>query len=159
MNGKIEKNVCRNDGIGDILMNIWEESVRATHKFLQEKDIQKLKPLVLCGFRQVQSLYCFKGENGVIAGFMGISSDKVEMLFIHPDYRGMGIGGRLISFAIQKLNVRFVDVNEQNPGAKGFYEHYGFKSVRRSELDAQGNPFPILHMQRTENSFSASAPL
>ena len=32
-----------------------------------------------------------------------------------------------------------VVVNEQNPQAKGFYEHMGFKVYERSEIDEQGN--------------------
>ncbi len=40
-----------------------------------------------------------------------------------------------------------VDVNEQNPQAVGFYEHMGFRLVSKSELDGEGKPYPILHMQ------------
>ncbi|OAT53609.1 histone acetyltransferase [Providencia heimbachae ATCC 35613] len=40
-----------------------------------------------------------------------------------------------------------IDVNEQNPQAVGFYQHMGFSQYRRSELDGQGNPFPVLHMR------------
>jgi putative acetyltransferase len=38
-----------------------------------------------------------------------------------------------------------VDVNEQN--AEGRRGHMVFEQVGRSELDGQGNPFPLLHMQ------------
>ena len=38
-------------------------------------------------------------------------------------------------------------VNEQNPLAKGFYEHMGFHVYKRSELDEQGNPYPLLYMR------------
>ena len=31
--------------------------------------------------------------------------------------------------------------------AKGFYEHMGFKVRERSEMDEQGNPYPILFME------------
>jgi putative acetyltransferase len=41
-----------------------------------------------------------------------------------------------------------VDVNEQNPAARGFYEALGFVVVGRSPLDDGGRPFPILHMRR-----------
>ena len=39
-------------------------------------------------------------------------------------------------------------VNEQNPNAKGFYEHLGFTVYKRTELDEQGNPYPLLYMKR-----------
>jgi putative acetyltransferase len=38
-------------------------------------------------------------------------------------------------------------VNEQNEQALGFYLHAGFSVVHRSEKDALGMPYPILHMK------------
>ena len=38
-------------------------------------------------------------------------------------------------------------VNEDNPHAKSFYEHMGFKVYQRNELDDQGNPYPVLYMR------------
>lgn len=34
-----------------------------------------------------------------------------------------------------------------NTVPKGFYEHLGFKVYKRSEIDEQGNPYPILYMR------------
>ncbi|WP_418401612.1 hypothetical protein [Anaerotignum lactatifermentans] len=39
-------------------------------------------------------------------------------------------------------------VNEQNPQAIGFYEHMGFSVYKRTDLDEQGNPYPLLYMCR-----------
>jgi putative acetyltransferase len=74
------------------------------------------------------------------------------MLFIHPEYRGKRIGKTLLDYSIGKLRITKVGVNEQNEQAVGFYKHCGFKTVGRSELDASGKPFPILHMElKTKN--------
>lgn len=43
-------------------------------------------------------------------------------------------------------------MNEQNPLAKGFYEHMGFRVYGRTEKDGQGNPYPILYMKRDDKS-------
>lgn len=64
-----------------------------------------------------------------------------------PDYRGQGLGARLLRDGIANYNVNELTVNEQNPQAFAFYEHMGFHTVSRSELDEQGNPFPILTMR------------
>ncbi len=69
------------------------------------------------------------------------------MLFVSNDSRGNGIGKRLVEYVIEVLDVNYVDVNEQNPQAAGFYKHMGFEVFKRSELDEQGNQFPILHMK------------
>ena len=125
---------------------IWEGAVRATHHFLSEQDIEKLKPLVKEALGAVEHLYYFERDDDPL-GFVGVEKDKMEMLFIDADVRGRGIGRQLATFAIQTFGVIYVDVNEQNPQAIGFYEHLGFERIGRSELDEQGNPFPLLHLQ------------
>jgi len=88
-----------------------------------------------------------RDEKGQIVGFVGVVEDKVEMLFIHPQWRGQGIGRRLLEYAIKALGSTKVDVNEQNQQAVGFYQRMGFEVEGRSELDGSGKPFPLLHMQ------------
>lgn len=41
-----------------------------------------------------------------------------------------------------------LDVNEQNPGAVGFYLHHGFEVAGRQEADSDGRPFPLLQLKR-----------
>ena len=79
---------------------------------------------------------------------MGINDLKLEMLFVAANQRGTGIGKALITYGINNLDINELSVNEQNPGARSFYEHMGFKAVERSEFDDQGNPYPILIMKK-----------
>ncbi|HET8909101.1 MAG TPA: GNAT family N-acetyltransferase [Ktedonobacterales bacterium] len=72
---------------------------------------------------------------------------KVEMLFVHPAWRGQGIGRRLLSYVVTTLGASELDVNEQNPQAIGFYLRMGFEVVGRSAVDSIGKPYPLLHMQ------------
>ncbi|WP_299494974.1 GNAT family N-acetyltransferase [uncultured Shewanella sp.] len=128
------------------MLNVWENSVRATHNFITEDDIAFFKPIIIEQAFPAVTLRCVKNESGSILGFVGIHDSKVEMLFILNETRGQGIGQRLLRYAIEQLNVTKVDVNEQNPQAVGFYEHMGFNIISRSPLDDMGKPFPILHM-------------
>ncbi|THF53536.1 GNAT family N-acetyltransferase [Flavobacterium supellecticarium] len=128
------------------ITDLWEASVRATHTFLTEADIQYYKPLILNEYLKAVSLFCTRDHNE-IRGFIGLDDDKIEMLFIRPDYRGKGVGKALLDFAVKKQNARKVDVNEQNVQAVGFYEYLGFKTVKREPLDPNGKPFPILSME------------
>lgn len=130
----------------DEIITVWEASVRATHHFLKEEDILYFKPLIRNEYLQAVNLFCIRNEQGHIAGFLGVSDDKVEMLFIDPVYRGKGIGKVLLHYAVEELGLRKVDVNEQNEGAVGFYRHYGFDVVGRSEVDGTGKLYPILSM-------------
>ncbi|NOI79752.1 GNAT family N-acetyltransferase [Vibrio tubiashii] len=128
------------------MLDVWENSVRATHDFITEDDIEFFKPIILEQAFPVVTLRCVKNESGLILGFVGTHESKIEMLFILNEARGQGIGAVLLQHAIEQLGATKVDVNEQNPQAVGFYEHMGFKVVSRSPVDDMGKPFPILHM-------------
>lgn len=128
------------------LIDVWEKSVRATHHFLPEKYIQYLKPLILEKYFDAVSLLSVRDEQKKIMGFMGMSDDKVEMLFIDPIFRGKGIGKSLMDHAIRNLRIRKVDVNEQNEQAVGFYKKLGFQVINRLKVDSLGKPYPILEM-------------
>ena len=129
------------------LLGIWEASVRASHHFLTEDDIRSLCPHAEEAIRQIETLWVVEYDD-VRIGFMGIQSDKIEMLFLHPDYFRKGIGRTLIQKAVSEAGADYVDVNEQNPAAVKFYEKMGFRTFRRDSTDDQGNPFPILRMKR-----------
>lgn len=127
------------------LMEIWESAVLNTHDFLKEEDFLYYKNQLPVYFQHV-TLLGFEHE-GILIGFMGIAEGNLEMLFVDNDFRGLGIGKKLLAYAITNMQVTKVDVNEQNVQAVGFYKHIGFKLLRRSELDGEGKEYPILHMQ------------
>lgn len=130
------------------LLEVWEAAVRATHDFLEEHDIQLLKPLLIEQYFPQVQLGCIRSEDGKISGFLGHAEGKVEMLFVDPQNHGTGIGRALLSDAVTRLGATQVDVNEQNPKALGFYLSQGFEVESRSPLDGGGRPFPILHLRR-----------
>ena len=116
-----------------------------THDFLKEEDFLYYKEQLPVYFQHV-TLFGFEQE-GILIGFMGIAEGNLEMLFVDDNYRGIGIGKRLITYAIGNLQVTKVDVNEQNIQAVGFYKYMGFSIYKRSNLDGEGKEYPILHMQ------------
>lgn len=130
------------------LLNIWESSVRATHLFLSAKEIESIKQYVPRALRKVPHLLAVKNEKEIPVGFMGIAEHRLEMLFISASERGKGLGKELLKYGIETYSVADLAVNEQNPLAKAFYEHMGFEVYRRTELDEQGNPYPLLYMRR-----------
>ncbi len=127
------------------LISLWEASVRATHHFLPEVEIDVLKPLILEHYFAAVDLVCARDETG-IAGFCGVHDGNIEMLFLAPEARGRGIGRLLVAHAISRQGATRVDVNEQNAQALGFYQRMGFVVTGRSPLDGQGKPYPLLHM-------------
>ncbi|WP_244302984.1 GNAT family N-acetyltransferase [Leucobacter coleopterorum] len=128
------------------LVEIWRSAVRATHDFLEESDFERIEAnLASAYFPAVTLLVAERG--GQSLGFAGIAEGSLEMLFVSDDARGKGVGSALLAEAISHRGVTMVDVNEQNPAALGFYLSRGFVQVGRSELDGDGLPYPILHLQ------------
>ncbi len=132
----------------DQLLELWEKSVRATHLFLSDDEMKEIKHYVPEALTAIPHLIIETDEKNFPTGFMGIADGKLEMLFIAPDARGKGLGKRLLTHGIQNYSVSELTVNEQNPQARGFYEHLGFEVYKKSELDEQGKPYPILYMKR-----------
>lgn len=136
----------RHGGLLNSLTALWEASVRATHHFLREADISNLKPYVTEGLAGIRHLYVAADADTPTA-FIGIQDEKIEMLFVSPQHLRKGIGKRLVNMAVRNHGVAFVDVNEQNPEARAFYEKLGFVEFGRTETDGQGNPFPIIALR------------
>ncbi len=131
----------------EMLLEIWLRSVRATHTFLSENDIQSFLPLVRDVALVELDVWVLCSVSGAPMGFMGMSGSKIEALFLAPEYQRCGGGRGLIQHARELHGALTVDVNEQNPGACRFYEACGFVVEGRSELDSTGRPFPLLHMR------------
>ena len=132
------------------LLDIWENSVRATHNFLTDAEIKHIReyvPQAICG---VEHLTVAGYGCGRLAGFMGTDKERLEMLFLSPAERKKGLGRRLVQYGIKNYGIREVTVNEQNPQAVAFYEHLGFEVYKRTDCDEEGNPYPLLYMRRLQ---------
>jgi putative acetyltransferase len=129
------------------IISVWEASVRATHDFLNEEDIQAYKSMMNGQYFDRLRLFGVYGEKGEIEGFIGIQEAKIQLLFILPACRGKGIGKALINYGYLHMDIREVDVNEQNTSAFDFYTYLGFEVTDRSTSDATGKPFPVLSME------------
>ena len=114
------------------------------YDFLKNEDFNEIKAALIPDYFPNVDLYAI-ADNGVYAGFIGLSPDSMEMLFIDSDRRGQGYGSALIEFAKQRGAAK-VDVNEQNPSALDFYKAKGFRIISRDETDEAGRPYPILHL-------------
>ena len=137
----------RNNQLLTTLLKIWENSVLATHFFLSETEIKKIKEYVPSALSAVKHLIIAENYFKETVAFMGIEDNRLEMLFILPSERKKGIGKWLLIYGIQNYNINEVTVNEQNPQAIGFYKHMGFEIYKRTDFDEQGNSYPLLYMK------------
>ena len=136
----------RNQPLLEMLLDIWEQSVRATHLFLSDAEVNAIRAYVPQALKSVEHLIAAETEKPI--GFMGVQNGRLKMLFLAPEERGKGIGQQLLQYGIENYGIVELTVNEQNPQAVGFYKHMGFETYKRTELDEEGNPYPLLYMKR-----------
>ena len=134
----------------EALLDIWERSVRATHHFLSESDIDFYRPLVEAALTGgTMEIRVLASASDIPVGFLGLAGNRIEALFLAPEHRGFGGGRRLVEHAQARVGGELrTDVNEQNELGRGFWEALGFVVQGRSELDGAGRPYPLLHMRR-----------
>lgn len=136
----------RSQSLLEVLLPIWERSVRATHLFLSDAEVNRIKEYVPRAFEGVEHLIVAEAEKPV--AFMGTQNGRLEMLFVAPEERGRGIGRQLLQYGVENYGVFEVTVNEQNPQAVGFYERMGFETYKRTDTDEEGAPYPLLYVKR-----------
>ncbi|MDH6678341.1 putative acetyltransferase [Rhodococcus sp. LBL1] len=127
------------------LVRIWRSAVDATHDFLTTEDIGFYESRMISDYLPAVEV-TMADVDGSPAGFSGLVGNSLEMLFVGAEHRGHGVGSALLRRAVADHPDLRLDVNEQNPQAVGFYERHGFVVLGRSATDADGRPFPILHM-------------
>ena len=132
----------------EALLDIWLRSARETHTFVSEDDLASMIPQVRDYLASDEvEFWVLCDDVGAVMGFMGMSGSKMDALFFAPEHHRRGYGRRLVRHAQEIHGELTVDVNEQNSGARAFYEACGFIVEGRSELDEQGRPYPLLHMR------------
>ena len=132
----------RDTALVSALVAVWERSVRATHTFLTDDEINRIKQYAPQAIAEVPELAVMRPDSDsseqTPLAFMGVADGRLEMLFVNPDHREHGIAHH---------NVSELTVNEQNPQAIEFYQHMGFVTYRRTEQDEEGGPYPLLYMR------------
>lgn len=108
--------------------------MRATHHFLTEQEIQKLKSYVPQAICQVEKLVVAYGEQ-VPGRLYGRRRSAAGNAVFSAGLLGQGIGKQLLLYGIQLLGVQELTVNAHNPNAVAFYRHFGFTVYKRTELD------------------------
>lgn len=116
------------------LLDLWENSVRHSHKFLTEKDLEYFnKPNLIDLFHQYRIKAAYIDQE--IIGFIATSNRNIELLFIHPSFTGQGIGRRLCEEVLKDGSVKNVEVNSQNINAIRFYNRLGFHNFEDTKND------------------------
>src|SRR5262245_31279215 len=134
-----------------VLVDIWLRSVRATHTFLSEEDIQSLLPptrdyLTPDG----PELWVLCTDAGVVVGFMGMSGSKMEAQFLDPEFHRQGGGRRLVRHA-QELHGELTASRQVSAGRP---QESRKSSKSRQEIGLQGLYYSAKTEARVARAFT-----
>ena len=132
------------------LFDLWHASVQATHSFLSEDALAEIAIEVKDKFlpNVVPDVIVDVGDDKPL-GFLAMSGDSIDALFVDAKCQGQGLGTLLVDAAKAGKNSLTVEVNEQNPKAWTFYHRCGFVDVDRKPVDDAGRPFPLIVLRWT----------
>ncbi len=127
----------RNARLIQNLLEVWESSVRATHLFLSNGEIDNIRQYVPQALKGVPHLAAAENETGDLIGFMGISGQMLEMLFVSAQERGKGVGKQLLAYGMEHYAVRELAVNEQNPRRRASMSTWAFRFIKEQILTSR----------------------
>ncbi|WP_297811551.1 glutamine-hydrolyzing GMP synthase [uncultured Helicobacter sp.] len=132
------------------LLDLWEDSVQASHIFLTKQHIAEIRLEVKAALQSSQNIITATDKKDFL-GFVGVEKNKIEMLFVASSAFRKGIGKALLKEALERYLKDYpcilVDCNEQNTQGLAFYKSLGFEKVGMSEKDSAGRDFPIVHLK------------
>jgi GNAT superfamily N-acetyltransferase len=87
--------------------------------------------------------------NGAVVGFIAISGNWIEQLYLTPDWTGQGIGSHLLETTTAGAGETKLYCFQANAGARRFYERHGFRveASRSGSVNEEGLP-DLLYVRR-----------
>ena len=86
-------------------------------------------------------------DNGIVKGLIHIEGEEIKELYVDYFFQDMGIGSKLIEFAKEAYDVRFLWAIEKNTDAIRFYEAHGFRLTEKKQFE-EGTTEYLVMMER-----------
>lgn len=116
-------------------MAIWLTANCEAHPFIPESYWQNHLNSVREQLPQAD-LYTYSKNDQIIA-FLGMTGTYIAGIFVKNDYRGQGIGSKLLTEAKRSTNPLSLSVYAKNKQALHFYQRQGFQKVHE-QFDSTG---------------------
>ena len=118
--------------------DIWLDTNRKAHAFIPASYWESNFALVKEMLPQAE-VYVYEDEKG-IQGFLGLSGEYIEGIFVSEQAQSHGIGKCLLDYAKNRKPALRLNVYQKNMRAIRFYRREGFQ-IQREGLDADtGEP-------------------
>ena len=111
---------------------IWLDTYIKTHYFISaqywKSNFELVKELLLQA-----TVYVYEDKQE-IQGFIGLSNEYIEGIFVSAEMQSQGIGKILLNYVKGKRNKLILNVYQKNTRAISFYQREGFE-IQYSGLD------------------------
>ena len=111
---------------------IWLDTNMKTHYFISaqywKSNFELVKELLLQA-----TVYVYEDKQE-IQGFIGLSNEYIEGIFVSAEMQSQGIGKILLNYVKGKRNKLILNVYQKNTRAISFYQREGFE-IQYSGLD------------------------
>ena len=109
----------------NIVADIWLDTNIKAHYFIPaqywKRNFGLVKELLLQA-----TVYVYEDKQE-IQGFVGLSDEYIEGVFVSAEMQSQGIGKILLNYVKEKRNTLFLNVYQKNTRAISFYQREGFE--------------------------------
>lgn len=128
------------------VMRIWYDGNLEAHDFI-DKDYWDRNFGYVKRSLPESEVYVYEID-GYVVGFVGIDEGYIAGLFVDKEYRGVGIGTKLVDYVKELYDFFTLHVFENNYGAVTFYENRGLIKKEESVHEDLGEVEYLMYYRR-----------
>ena len=96
-------------------------------------------------------------DDGILRGMIHICGQEVVKLFVDPFFQNLGIGNKLLQYAIEQFGITWLWALEKNERAIRFYERHDFRVTDEKKLEEDTTEYLVKMVRESENTLIDSA--
>ena len=128
----------------DAVVSSWRVATELAHPFLI-KDFLDSEAIALREIYLPATETWVTEVDGKVVGFIALMGNEIAALFLVPSFHGRGLGNAMVDKAVKEKGALRVEVFEQNPIGRRFYDAYGFQKTGEYVFERTGDT--VLQMQ------------
>lgn len=128
------------------VMHIWYDGNLEAHDFIDREYWDRNFGFVKRSLPDAE-VYVYEID-GYVVGFVGIDEGYIAGLFVEKEYRGLGIGTKLVDYVKELYDFFTLHVFENNYGAVTFYENRGLIKKEESVNEDLGEVEYLMYYRR-----------
>ncbi len=110
-----------------------------------EMQVLPLAQEYLSDQKKLEHIWVYDDE--FVKGMIHIEGDQIQEFYVDSFFQQLGIGSKLIEFAINEHHARYLWVLEKNHKSIKFYQSHGFRLTEERKLQP-GTPEYLIKMER-----------